>query len=414
MKNTYKTTQRFFYGYIIVAVAFLVMVLSWAVYTSFGVFFKPLQTEFGWTSAVTSGAFSLSMIIYGILGIVVGGLNDRFGPRLVITFCGFLLGMGYLLMSQTSTLLQLYLFYGMIVGIGMSGVWVPQLSTIARWFTKRTTLMTGIVIAGAGIGQLIGPPLITRLIDTYDWRMTIGLLGGISLITVILAAQFMKGNPSQTEQLPYGANKEEQPDLKFEPKDFSFKEAVNTPQFWIASLLFSCYGYAVFSIIVHIVPYTIGIQFSATDAANFLAIMGGAGIIGNYLLSLIADRSGNKRVFIIGYITISASLLWLIQASEIWMIYLFVVVFGFVFGGMGAAESPLTARLFGLRSHGLIYGVIHIGFTVGAALGPFVTGYLFDIFGNYQIAFLVCSIFGILGLILSLILRPTKRLGSKI
>ena len=83
-------------------------------------------------------------------------------------------------------------------------------------------------------------------------------------------------------------------------------------------------------------------------------------------------------------------------------------------GGSGAAESPMTARLFGLSSHGLIYGVVHLGFTVGAAIGPFVTGYLFDVYGNYQTAFLVCGAFGIIGIVLTLLLRPTSRMGGKL
>ena len=112
---------RFFYGYVVVAVAFLILIVAWTTYNAFGVFFKPLQVEFGWSSAATSGAFSLSMIIFGALNVVVGGLNDRFGPRLVTTACGILLGVGYLLMSQVNSLWQLYLFLGVIIGIGMSG-----------------------------------------------------------------------------------------------------------------------------------------------------------------------------------------------------------------------------------------------------------------------------------------------------
>ncbi len=137
--------SKFFYGYIVAITAFFIMVLIWGTYYSFGIFFKPVSTEFGWTRAMTSGAFSLSMIMYGLLGIVMGGLNDRLGPRLVMTFCGFFLGLGYLLMSQTNTIWQLYLFYGGIIGIGMGGSWVPLTSTIARWFVKRRSMVTGIV-----------------------------------------------------------------------------------------------------------------------------------------------------------------------------------------------------------------------------------------------------------------------------
>jgi MFS family permease len=165
-----KTKPRFFYGYFVVTAAFFILVVSFGPYSAFGLFLNPLIAEFGWTRALTSGAFSLSMFIYGLLGIVVGGLTDRFGPRLVVTLCGLLIGLGYLLTSMVSTLWQLYLFFGIIAGVGMSGVWVPQMSSVARWFVKRRSLMTGIVIAGTGISQLIAPPIISRLIAVYDWR----------------------------------------------------------------------------------------------------------------------------------------------------------------------------------------------------------------------------------------------------
>ena len=108
------------------------------------------------------------------------------------------------------------------------------------------------------------------------------------------------------------------------------------------------------------------------------------------MLGGLADKIGNRWVFVIGFILMVAALSWLVPASQLWMLYLFAVVFAIAHGGMGAAESPLVAGLFGLRSHGLIYGVIHIGFTFGAAVGPLVTGYIFDITGSYQIAFLIC------------------------
>ena len=105
-----KTGPRFFYGYIVVVASFLILIITLGLFMVFGVFFKPLQEEFGWSSAMTSGAFSISVIVQGSLAIVMGGLTDRFGPRLVVTFCGFFLGLGYLLMSQINAIWQLYLF----------------------------------------------------------------------------------------------------------------------------------------------------------------------------------------------------------------------------------------------------------------------------------------------------------------
>src|SRR4030042_41871 len=103
---------KFFYGYIIVVAAFLIMTIMWGSVYVFGVFFEPLLTEFGWSRAMTSGAFALSFVMLGLLGIVSGRMTDRFGPRKVVTVCGLFLGSGYLLISQTGAIWQIYLFYG--------------------------------------------------------------------------------------------------------------------------------------------------------------------------------------------------------------------------------------------------------------------------------------------------------------
>ena len=409
-----KAKPRFFYGYVVVIAAFFILVISWGPHAAFGLFLNPLEAEFAWTRAMTSGAFSLSMFIYGILGIVVGGLNDRFGPRLVVTVCGLLIGIGYLLTSTVSNLWQLYLFFGVILGVGMSGIWVPQLSSVARWFVKRRSMMTGIVIAGVGISQLITPPIISRLIAAYDWRLSFFMLGVVISIAMIIAAQFLKRDPAKMGQLPYGVSEVKQEVEQSDTKDFSFREAVHTAQFWLASAILFCEGFVCFTVFVHIVPHAIELEIPAINAANILALMGGVSILGNYIMGSVADRIGNRRVFILAFILVSAALFWLILARELWMLYLFAVVTGLALAGMGTVESPLTAGLFGLRFHGVIYGVVHVGFTIGAAVGPFVTGYMFDLTNSYYIAFLVCAAVGIVGIILAIVLRPTKRLGIEV
>jgi MFS family permease len=126
-------------------------------------------------------------------------------------------------------------------------------------------------------------------------------------------------------------------------------------------------------------------------------------------MSSVGDRIGNRQVFIIGFVLLVVSLFGLMLARELWMLYLFAVVFGFPMGGMTPSESPLIAWLFGMRSHGLIYGMARLGFTVGAAIGPFMTGYIFDLNGSYQVAFLVCAAVSVAGLIFTVALRPTRR-----
>ena len=399
---------RFFYGYIVVAVAFLIMMASIGAHNSFGVFLKPVLTEFNWTRAVTSGAFSLSFIVSGLLGVVMGGLTDRFGPRLVLTFCGVLLGLGYLLMSQMGVLWQLYIFFGIIIGFGMAGAWIPLVSTAARWFVKRRALVTGFVVAGMGVGTLIAPPVANRLISIYDWRISYLILGGVVFLVVVVASQFLRRDPSQKGLVPYGQNESKEHVLESGTKSLSFSEAVHTRQFWLFAVVLFCFGFSKFAIIIHIVPHVIELGISPATAASILATTGGVSLLGNAVFGVTGDRIGNSQAFAIGFVLISAALFWLVPAVEVWQLYLFAGVFGFAYGGLNTVESPLAAELFGLKSHGLIYGTVGLGFTTGASLGPLVVGYLFDVTSSYRTAFLVSAAMSTVALILTLLMRPTK------
>ena len=267
-------------------------------------------------------------------------------------------------------------------------------------------MVTGIVVTGTGIGTLVGPPVANWLISTYGWRTSYIVLGGIVLVVVVLAAQLLKRDPTRMGQVPYGEKEGGEQGLKSGAEGFSLKEAVYTRQFWLFFAMLFCFGLCVFAIMVHIVPHVTDLGIQAASAANILAAVGGLTIVGNVVLGSAGDRIGHRQVFIIGFILVSAALFWLVPATEVWMLYLFAVVFGFAQGGCATTESPLIAELFGLSSHGLIFGVIGIGFTLGAATGPLLTGYIFDVTGNYELAFLVCAAICIVGLVLTALLRP--------
>jgi len=337
--NTQKINQPlkggsgFFYGYFVVGASLLIMSIMWAVYYTFGVFFKPVLNEFGWTRAMTSGAFSLASIMNGSLTVAVGGLTDKFGPRMVITVCGLFLGLGFMLMSQMSNVFHLYLFYGIFVGVGMSGSFIPLTSTVTRWFFKRRGLMTGVVVAGSGIGAMIGPPVAGRLIPIYGWRMSYIIMGGLTLLAVVLSAQIIKRDPTQVGQVPYGENQIEQVGLNLRVEGLSLREAIYSPQFLVFFTTGFCYGYCVFAIAVHITLHAIESGISAIRAAYILATMGGSAILGKVLLGRVADIAGNRRTLILGFILMSVALICLVQAKIAWMLFLIVGIFGFAYGG---------------------------------------------------------------------------------
>lgn len=404
---------KVYYGYIVVLFALFIMIVIYGMQLAFGVFFKPVMTEFGWTRAMTSGAFSLSLFAHGILGVVMGALNDRLGPRVVLTIGGVLIGTGYILMSQVNDLWQLYIFYGLIIGIGMSSAWVPLLSTAARWFTARRSMMSGVILTGTGIGTLIAAPVATWLISIYDWRIAFTILGIVLLVVIIISAQFLKRDPSLIGQLPYGESKAAHEQSESNDKGYSLPEAVRTRQFWLFFTVFFCFGYLFFSIMVHLVPHITDMGISAATAASILATIGGLAIAGRIGLGVIADKIGNRRALMIGFILITATLFFVGQAKQVWMLYLFAGVFGFAHGGMGSTESPLAAGLFGLRSHGLLLGILDMSFTFGAAVGPVVSGYLYDVTSSYLLAFLLCAALGIVGIVFLAFLTPTGVISSQ-
>jgi MFS family permease len=395
-----------FYGYVIVAAATFSMALIFSVHYAFGVFFKPLSASFGWTRAMTAGAFSLVWIMQGLLSIVMGGFNDKFGPRVVLTIGGLLIGCGYLLTSQTQSIWELYFFYGILVGAGLGSTFVPLTSTTARWFVKRRGIMTGIVTSGVGVGTLIGPRIANWLIANYNWRTSYLLLGAIVLVGVLIAAQFLRRDPAQMGTRPYGVGEGSIHDVKVGVYGLSFQETSKTWQFWIVLLVFFCYGYTWTAILLHLAPHATDLGISATEAASMLAALGGASILGKVLLGIVTDKIGSKGIYLLSFAIMVLSLLWLTTITQVGGFFAFVAFFGLAYGGLATAHSPLVAWLFGMRKHGLIFGVCFNGFTIGCAVGPIVAGHIFDVTHSYRLAFLLCSAFALIGLLLTLFLRP--------
>jgi MFS family permease len=408
LNPTSKPASRLFYGYIVAVAGFIIMGTMYSSRYAFGVFFKPVLTDFGWTRAMTSGALSLSLLMEGLLGIVMGAITDKFGPRAVLTFCGVLLGIGGFLMSRIHAIWQIYLFLGIIIGIGMSGAWVPVTSTIARWFFRRRGFMSGFVLTGTGVAALLTPPLADWLIAAYGWRNAFSIMGIGALVIVVLTAQLMKRDPSRMGLLPESTKIERVEESIPNDIGLTFREAISTNQFWLVNIMLFSFGFCMFTVVVHIVPHATDLNISGSTAAKILGLIGGAVIIGRLFLGMLADRIGSRWIFIIGFILMPIGFFWLVPAREAWMMFLFAGTFGLAQGGMGTAESPLVAEIFGLRSHGLIYGAMGIGFMSGAATGPWLAGYIFDIMGSYRLDFVICSSIGLLGLFFTGLLKPIK------
>jgi MFS transporter, OFA family, oxalate/formate antiporter len=396
----------YFYGYNIVAAGFLIQAVCIGAMFTYGIFFKEFQTEFGWSRAMVSGASSLAFLVMGVGGVVAGTLNDRVGPRIVLTVSGASLGLGYLLMSRLETPWQLYLLYGLFVGIGFCTHDVITLSTVARWFIVRRGMMSGIVKVGTGAGQLVVPLVATGLIAAFGWRNAYLFIGGASLAALVAVAQVMKRDPLGIGLLPDGETHTVRYSGPSQDAGIPLGAVVRTLPFWNLCIAEFAIFFCLLTIVVHIVPHALDQGLKPAVAAAVLSTIGGVSMLGRIGMGTANDTIGGKRSLTICFTILIASLAWLLVADKAWMLFVFAVIYGFAHGGLFTVMSPTLAELFGTGSHGTLFGIILFCGTIGGATGPLLTGYIFDLSGSYHVAFIVLIALAVMGLGLILLLRP--------
>jgi len=401
--------DRFFYGYILVAASFLLQAIGWGAYNSFGVFFNPLINEYGWSRAGISGAVSVSFCLYGLSSILLGRLNDRVGPRLIMAVSGIFLGIGYLLMSRLTSLWQLYLLYSLLVGIGISGTDVVLLSTIARWFVRLRGRMSGVLKVGTGVGMLVMPLFSNWLITAFGWRTALFVMGVVVLIPFIGLSQLLVRDPARRGLRPDGDGRVAVKLAQAGETGFTLRQALKNLQLWLICATYFLLLVCVFTVLLHIVPHAIDLGIPPSWATRLLATIGGLSIVGRLIIGFSSDRIGNKWALTICYGFLFVSLGWLLLANRLWMLFVFAIVYGFAHGGFFVVMSPLIAEFFGTASHGAIFGMMIFASTIGGAIGPLLAGYVFDLTGSYRVVFWALPLISTVGLGATLMLRSPAR-----
>ena len=308
--------------------------------------------------------------------------------RGVLSVSAIFYGTGFMLMSTLSTPWQLYLFWGLLVGIGMSTHDVITLSTVARWFPRRRGSMSGIVKVGTGCGQLTIPVLVAALIATYDWRIACQIFGAGAFVILMFAAQLMHREPDGAAAglNASGATGAQTPGANVAP-DLTYQIALRSPALWLlCASQFMVIGCLV-TISVHIVAHAIDLGLSRATAAGLLATIGGISLLGRLAVGGTIDRIGGRRALLACYCLLFASLIWLQFADAAWMLYVFVVAYGIAHGGFFTVMSPTVAELFGTRALGALFGTVLFFGSLGGAIGPLAAGAAFDALGSYRIAF---------------------------
>ncbi|MFH1382971.1 MAG: MFS transporter [Chloroflexota bacterium] len=402
------TNQKIFYGYIIVAASTLILVVMHGLHSTYGIFFSSIQNELSSSRALISGASSLAFFLEGLFAVPLGRLTDKYGPRIVVTSCGIIFGLGYLFMSRMTSLWQLYIFYPVLVGVGTASGNVSLLSTVTRWFILRRGLATSIIKAGTGIGFFVMPLVASWLILGYGWRNAYVFLSIIAIVGVVAFAQFLRSDPARMGLQPYGTYNADGTAAKMiAGVQLSLQEAMRTRSFWILCAVYFVGWYATQSIMIHIVPYAIDSGITAGPAAGVLSIIGAVSIAGRLTSGGIVDRLGGRRALMVCFIILITALTFLQFTRGLWMLYAFAVVYGFAHGGLFTVMSPIVAELFGTKAHGTNFGMVLFLGQIGGAIGPVVTGRIFDVTGSYQLAFWISIVASTTTLLLGVLqIRP--------
>lgn len=389
-----------------IVLAGIVIQLALGTVYAFSVFRNPLMAQFGWSVTQTTNAFTITLVFFTLAMIFAGRWQDRVGPRLVATVGGVLLGAGTLLASQTSSLLMLYLSYGVLGGLGIGFAYVTPIATIVKWFPDMRGLMTGLAVFGFGAGSLIFAPLAANLIVAYGVLTTFAILGVIFLVAVTGSAQALQNPPAGWK--PAGWNPPAPKPGAIVKSDYAPTEMLSTLPFWMLWVMYLFGAAAGLMVISQASPMGQEVaklsKEAAAAAVGLLAIFNGMGRIA---WGWVSDRLGRVYTLVAMFLLLAADMfLVLPRAASYGTFVTGIALAAFSFGGYLALLPALTADYFGTKNYGLNYGWMFTAYGAASIFGPGVIARVREATGNYTAALYIYAALALIGVVLALLTRP--------
>jgi MFS family permease len=392
--------MRVHYGWVVLASSFVTIGVMYGTTLTFPVFFVALVEEFGWNRASTASIFSLNMLVAGLSAPLVGHLVDRYGPRRVLPWGAALLGSGLMLCGVIERLWHLWIAFGLVnaLGGGILGI-LTHTTLLSNWFVRWRGSAIGIAFAGMGAGLFVVSPLAQCAIDRVGWRWTFALLGLLALgLLLPLTAVCQRDRPEERGLGPDGAWEVLRPPSAMAAREPGAEDGANlvtvlpTLRFWAFCACFFFTPVSMFSVTTHQVAHLVGLGFAKMTAVKILGAVGLLSSVGRVTFGILSDRIGRVWAASLSYGCSALGILVLMvlsPGSGVGWLYLFAVVFGIAFGARGPIVSAMTADVYRGQHYGRIYGLINLSNGLGAALGPWGSGALYDATGSYRLAFSV-------------------------
>jgi OFA family oxalate/formate antiporter-like MFS transporter len=393
----------------IIAAAGIVMQLALGSANAWSIFQRPLQQEYGWSISQVTAAFSLSIFALGISAFLGGLWMARVGPRAVGTVAGVLNGLGLVAVTFSGhRLWMLYLSYGVVGGVGLGLGYIVPVATLVKWFPDKRGLITGIAVAGFGIGPIVTAPLATRLIRSVHVLPTFGYLGCVQLAVVVLAARFMANPPAG--YVPAGWQPSAAQVRQRSTREYTLGEALRHWQWyalWAMLFLNITAGIALLSQAAAMAEDLAGA--SATAAAGLVSVIAIANGVGRPMWSSLSDLVGRRPVFLVMFVAQAASFLALRQVASFALLACLSCVVLLCYGGGFATMPAFVADYFGSKRVGQIYGLMLSAWGCAAVVGPQMTARLREASGHYTAAFTLLAAIMLASTVLPALIRPPGR-----
>ena len=401
-----------FYGWYIVGAAGGIQLLSGLLWMHcYGAYVVLLQKEFGWSTTLVAGAFALTRIESGILGPLQGWLTDRYGPRAILRIGIVIFGIGFMCFSQIESLLSFYLTFALIALGSSLGGFATVMVSLVNWFSRHRAKAVAMSQIGFSLGGIC-VPIVILCLEAFGWRTTAFFSGVAVLVIGVPLVQLVRHKPRDYGEEVDGGVVEESGNRGagfITSQDFTARQAMRTPAFWLISFGHAAALLAVSSMMVHLVPHLIvSLDYSLAQAGLVVALLTACQMGGQVFGGFLGDRFNKQLICVLCMISHMIGLLLISYASSLWMVLMFAAFHGLAWGIRGPLMVALRADYFGASSFGTIMGFSSLIVMLGMSIGPIFAGYMVDVQGNYQQAFAILGMCALAGSLCFVFASPPK------
>ena len=405
-----KKTDNIFFGWWMCLIASIFHAISSGVYFyGFSVFYNPILTEYGWSRALTAGAFSLSRLEGGLEAPLIGWLIDRYGVKKLMLIGVTLMGIGFIAMTKIDSIFMFYLVYAGLLSTGHNiGFRLTPTTLITKWFVKLRSRAMGIWSLAGGIGGAAFVPIMALSIDKFGWRQTAVFSGLLVLIIALPLAFLVRNKPEDMGLLPDNTapNPVENAEAKNRKVKLSVRDVLKSKLFRNLILAESLRSALLSSLVVHQIPYLISVGIPQAKAAGILGLMITLSIPGRFIFGYMGDFVDNRKLIIFSLIMQAIGIFIFTRFPGIIGAYAFVVLYGFAYGGLITNSVTFKGNLFGRERYATLTGILSPFSMIGGILGPIFAGYIFDLYQDYSFAFYTFSALALLSAITYIFVNP--------